>query len=132
MGHFSKEGFEHFKSILHPDLRANADHYFDNGMYRFPVYHGCGLRNRNGTNKLIDYKRGYQCLFPADKKYWKPYSEISKDKIRQDINYTRYMSTLGLNYYAKTKGQLWYDWDEQCYKPKSAWFKGNNPGNCPL
>ena len=57
MGHFFKEGFDHFKSILHPNLRANADHYYDNGMYHFPAYHGCGLRNRNGTNKLIDYKR---------------------------------------------------------------------------
>ena len=53
---FSKETFEHFSSIIHPNLRANADHYLDCGIYKFPAYHGCGLQNRNGTNKLIDYK----------------------------------------------------------------------------
>ena len=132
MGYFSREAFEHFKGILHPNLRANAEHYYDNGFYRFPAYHGCGLRNRNRTNKLIDYKRGGQCFFPSDKKYWKPYFKISKDKTRQKIKYTRYMSGLSLNYYAKTKGHLWYDWDEQYYKPKSAWFKGKDPGNCLL
>ena len=129
---FTKETFEHFSSIIHPNLRANADDYLDCGIYKFPAYHGRGLRNRNGTNKLIDYKREYQCLFPADKKYCKPYNEISKDKIRQNINYTRYMSNYGINYFAKTKGHLWYDWDEQQYKPKSAWFNGNDVGNCPL
>ena len=52
--------YEHFKGILHPNLKANADHYYDNGFYVFPIYHGCGHRNRNGTNKRIDYKRGEQ------------------------------------------------------------------------
>ena len=129
---FTTEMFEHFKAIIHPNLRVNADHYLDMGWYKFPAFHGCGHRNRNGTNKLIDYKRGQQCLFPTDKQYWKPYKDISKDKLRKDINYTRYMSNYGLNYFAKTKGHLWYDWNEHRYKPKSDWYNGKDVGNCPL
>ena len=53
---FSKEGFEHFKNIFHPNLVANKNHYLKNGLYIFPPYHGCGLRNKNGTNKEIDCK----------------------------------------------------------------------------
>ena len=53
---FTHKSYERFKGIFHPHLRANADHYFDNGYYNFPVFHGCGLRNRNGTNKRMDYK----------------------------------------------------------------------------
>ena len=42
------------------------------------------------------------------------------------------MSNLGMNYLAKTKGSLWYDWDEQKYKPKSDWYNGKEPGKCPV
>ena len=42
------------------------------------------------------------------------------------------MSNYGINYFAKTKGHLWYDWDEQQYKPISAWFNGKDVGNCPF
>ena len=106
---FTIEGFEHFKNIFHPNLIANKDHYLKNGIYRFPPYHGCGLRNRNGTNKLIDYKRGYQCLFPTEKRYWKPYKTINKKTYSKKVKFTGYMSNLGINYYAKTKKRMWYD-----------------------
>ena len=42
------------------------------------------------------------------------------------------MSNLGLNFFAKTKGDLWYDWFENKFKPKSEWFKGRDPGKCPV
>ena len=100
---FLKETFEHFKNIIHPNIRENADHYLNNGYYCFPAYHGCGLKNRNGTNKSIDYKHGYQYLFPTEKRYWKPYAKISKKKISRNVKFTIYMSNLGINYYAKTK-----------------------------
>ena len=124
---FSKETFEHFKNIIHPNIRENADHYLNFGFYHFRPYHGCGLRNRNGTNKAIDYKRVYRCLFPTEKRYWKPYAKISKNKIRRGVKFTRYMINLGINYYAKTKKQMWYDWDEKCYKPRSSWYKNKDP-----
>ena len=124
---FTIEGFEHFKSIFHPNLIANKDHYLKGGMYRFPPYHGCGLKNRNGTNKLIDYKRGQQCLFPTEKRYWKPYKTINKKTYSRKVKFTRYMSNLGINAYAKTKKRMWYDWDKKCYIPREQWFKNKDP-----
>ena len=29
-------------------------------------YHGCSRVNRNGTNKLIDYRRGERCICPTN------------------------------------------------------------------
>ena len=83
---FSLEGFEYFKNIIHPNIFANKNHYL--------------IRNKNGTNKKIDYKRGYQCFFPTDKRYWKRYKNINK-KLRMRN---------GINAFAKTKQRLWYDW----------------------
>ena len=37
-----------------------------------------GKKNRNGTNKEIDYKRGEYCFFPTEKKYWKKKKEYNK------------------------------------------------------
>ena len=33
------------------------------------------------------------------------------------------MSNIGLNSLAKSRGELWYDWVDNNYKPKSEWFK---------
>ena len=77
---FTIRSFEHFKNIFHPNIIANKEHYLKDRIYRFPPYHGCDLRNRNGTNKLIDYKRDYQCLFPTEKRYWKLYNKICKKR----------------------------------------------------
>ena len=127
----SHKCYEHFKGILHPNLKANADHYYENGFYVFPIYYGCGRRNRNCTNKGIDYKRGEQCLFPTHK-HWIPFKELTKKDLRQKIYYMRYMSNLGISYLAKTKQSLWYDWDEKKYKPKSDWYNVKDPGKCPV
>ena len=35
------------------------------------MYHGCSFRNRNGTRKLIDYKRGQNCVLATDECCWK-------------------------------------------------------------
>ena len=29
------------------------------------LYHGCQLKNRNGTRRKIDYRRGLNCLAPT-------------------------------------------------------------------
>ena len=60
---FSRERFKHFNNIIHLNIRANADHYLNNGWYRFPPFHGCRLRNRNGTNKLIDINEVTNAFF---------------------------------------------------------------------
>ena len=31
-------------------------------MIKLPAFHGCGLKNRNGTKKLVDYRNGNQCI----------------------------------------------------------------------
>ena len=35
-------------------------------------YHGCHRKNRNGTHKEIDYKRGKICLFPTNSRCCRP------------------------------------------------------------
>ena len=124
---FTIESFNHYKNIFHPNLLANKDHYLKDRLYHFPVYHGCGLRNKNGTNKIIDYKRGFQCLFPTDKRYWKPYHKVSKKTRHRHVKFTRYMSNLGMNCFAKTKGRMWYDWNKKCFVPRENWFKNKDP-----
>ena len=37
------------------------------------------------------------------------------------------MSNLGINFYAKTKKRMWYDYSKKCLRPRSEWYKNNNP-----
>ena len=58
-------------------------------------YHGCHKKNRNGTHKEIDNKRGKRCLFltnslscrPAKMKYleWKPYHTRQGAKLHKRV-----------------------------------------------
>ena len=86
-------------------------------------------KNKNGTNKEIDYKRGEYCFFPTEKRYWKPYAKISNKtkRLNRNVKFTRYMSVLGTNFYAKTKERMWYDYNKNCFKPRSEWFKNKDP-----
>ena len=57
---------------LHPNLVNNIQSYKqEDGCYLFPKYRGCDYRNRNGTRKSIDYKRGQQYLMPTNNPYWR-------------------------------------------------------------
>ena len=38
------------KDLIHPNITFNIDYYENESYYTLPVYHGCGLRNRNGFN----------------------------------------------------------------------------------
>ena len=124
MGCFSLETYRKFENIIHPNVKANIDHYRDGDRIFLPVYHGCGEKNRNGTRKKIDYKRGEQCLFGTNKHFWKPFKEITRKHLQTKIYFTRCISNLGLNDFAKCKGNYWYDWNEKKYRPKSDWFNG--------
>ena len=66
---FTTESYEHFKNIMHPNLRDNINDYRDNGFYDLPIYHGCNYKNGNGTRKRIDYKRGQICVLPTNKHF---------------------------------------------------------------
>ena len=39
------------KYLIHPNITDNIDYYKKGNHYILPVYHSCGLRNRNGLNK---------------------------------------------------------------------------------
>ena len=51
------------KDYFHPNIITFIDHYTDDkGLVNLPPFHGCGLKNRNGTKKLVDYRNCNQCL----------------------------------------------------------------------
>ena len=51
------------KDYFHPNVVTFIEHYTDDkGLVELPPFHGCDLRNRNGTKKLIDYWHGNQCI----------------------------------------------------------------------
>ena len=58
-------------------------------------------KTKEVDNKEIDYKRGGQCLFPTAKRYWK--KNIAGRLIPRKLHYTRYMSNINMNSFAKNK-----------------------------
>ena len=62
--------YSKFKDYIHPNIKHTNNHY-KKGYYILPTYHGCGLRNRNGVRKRVDYKRGFQCILPTQKPFWR-------------------------------------------------------------
>ena len=122
----STDTYEQFKNIMHPNLRRNIKHYQNGDFYEIPLYHGCKHVNRNGTRKRIDYKRGELCVLPTNRYFWKPYEDVKFKHLPSKIYLTRYMSNIRPNSLAKSKGNLWYDWFDKRFKPKSEWFKRND------
>ena len=81
--------YEQVKDYLHPHLNSFINHYMNGDIIELPPYHGCNHLNRNGTRKCIDYSRGYQCIIPTYKRYWKE----TKDKYKKcGFYWTRYMT----------------------------------------
>ena len=63
MAVFYKEYFDKMKDYFRPNIATFIDHYTDdNGFVELSPFHGWGLKNRNGTKKLVDYRNGNQCL----------------------------------------------------------------------
>ena len=59
---FSEEIYQKFKNIMYPKLRANIHKFEKDAYYTLPTWHGCGKkRNRNGTNKKVNYRIGDMC-----------------------------------------------------------------------
>ena len=44
-----------------------------------PEHHGCGLRNKYGFNKRVDYKRGEQSVLPTNKPIGEEQIQIKKN-----------------------------------------------------
>ena len=74
--------------ILHPNIITNLDSYKQmDGCYLLLQFHRCGYKNRNGTRKKTDYKRGNQCLIPTNNPNWRKTKDKYKDKVK--IYFTR-------------------------------------------
>ena len=69
-----------FIDLIDPNLMWSIDRYKKDSSYVFLTYHGCNYKNRNGTRKRIDYKRGEQCMRPTDIPYWRKTKEKYKNK----------------------------------------------------
>ena len=123
---FSEETYERMKSIIHPKLRKNIDNFKIDGCYVFPHYHNCGKRNRNGTNKKINYRIGEICKSPTYKLNWKSMYDIKWANIKHKIYLTRYGTNYGMNNFAKCKGGQWFDWDKKQYFNRKHWIEAEN------
>ena len=108
------------KDLIYPNITDNIDCYRKGSLYILPEYHGCGLRNRNCLKKRIDYRRGYQCVLPSSKPYWRRTKE--KYKLQRVYN-TRYQSQYNIRYLALVKGYYYYNHKTKEYKHHNWWHK---------
>ena len=119
----SESTYKKFESIIHPKLKANIHKFKKDGYYFFPSYHGCRKRNRNGTNKKVNYRIGEMCEEATYNLNWKSWDEINWNSLPHKFYLTRFMTNLGLNALAKNKGNKWYNWNKKEYIDKSEYFK---------
>ena len=120
---FSEDTYKRIKSIIHPKIRKNIDNFKIDGYYVFPHFHNCGKRNRNGTNKKINYRIGKMCKSATYKLNWTCMYDISWDSVPHKIYLTRYMSTIGMNNFALNQDRKWFDWDKKQYFDRSLWYR---------
>ena len=111
--------YRKFKDLIHPIITTNIDYYKRRNYYLFSTYHGCGLRNRSGIKKRVDYKRGYQCVLPSSYPYWRR----TKEKYTQTkIHNTRYQTHYNIRALAMVKGHYYYNQKFKEYK-HNWWHK---------
>ena len=101
------EYYEQIKDFLHPQVSSLIDHFRNGNIIELPPYHGYNHWNRNGIRKYIDYSRGYQCILPTQKRYWKK----TKDKYKErGVCWTRYMIQYSIRHLFKNKGNLVFNY----------------------
>ena len=82
---FSIDNIKHY---LHPELVRNLYGYTETSeTYIIKKYHGCTKRNKNGTQKIIDYARGDKCSLATSNPYWR--KAKNKYKYKGKIYLTR-------------------------------------------
>ena len=96
--------YQKVKDLIHPNITDNIDYY--RNLYILLAYDGCGLRNRNGFHKRIDYSRGHQCVLQTSKPDWRRTKE--KNKI-QRVHSTGYQMQYNNQYLARVKGNYYYN-----------------------
>ena len=102
MAVFYIEYFDYMKDYFHPDVATFIDHYTDdNELVQLPAFHGCGLENRNGTKKLVNYSNGDRCICGV-------WSDGNSKIEYGTFPMTRYMTQGRFRYIYKNKGNcLW-------------------------
>ena len=93
---------------------------FRRNIYILPEFHGWFLKNSNGFRKRIDYSRGYQCILPRAKPYWRN----TKDKYKlQRVYNTRYQTQYNIPYLAEVKGYYYFNHRTKEYMYHNWWHK---------
>ena len=57
MGLVTNERYEQMRDYVHPKMHSFTEHYRCGHRIDLPPYHGCNATNKNGTRKLIRYRR---------------------------------------------------------------------------
>ena len=96
----SREYYEKMHDYFHPGFHDFIRTRFgsDDELIFVPSHHGCGLKNKSGVNKLIDYRNGERCYSPA----WTNGKEFNSDC--HSFPLTRYLSYYGNGTFFKNKG----------------------------
>ena len=104
MTFFSREYYETMKDYFHPNVHNFIDRYTDDeGLILLLPFHGCNLKNRNGSRKLIDYRNDKQCLFLL----WSD----DKSKLKAALfPFKRYMTFGKDRYLFKNKGNCIFNY----------------------
>ena len=99
MALFFYEYYEAMKDYFHPNVHSFIHRYTDDeGLVSLLSFHGCELKNRNGSRKLIHYRNGKQCLCPV----WSDDNSKLKGSL---FPITRYMTQGKERYLFKNKGK---------------------------
>ena len=118
MAVFNLEHYNKIKDLIHPYIDACIEHYRHAKLVILPLYHGCDKVNRNGTRKLIDYKKGGQCLVPTSKPYWSK----TKDKYKvKKVYFTKYQTRYSIRHLPKVKDNYYCNYKLQKYVQKNDW-----------
>ena len=109
MAVFNREYFDKMKDYFHPNIVTFIDHYTDDKwVVELPAFHGCGLKNRNGNKKLVDYRNSNQCLCGV----WS--DENSKIEY-STFPMTRYMTQGRFRYIYKNRGNCLWNYKTKKY-----------------
>ena len=92
----------------------------------FRTIMGVKKKNRNGTRKKVNYRKGNFCISGTDWLYWKDVKDINIDKLPYKIYLTRYGgSNYGINRLITIKNpDQWFDWDQKNFFHKRNWSIG--------
>ena len=111
------ETFNNIKDYLHPNLNkiVKEGKLKDDKLIILPPYHGCNYKNKNGTRKSIDYGRGYRCITPSRRRYWK--NNIKEKYLRKEYPRTRYRLNSEYKNLFKNKDNYVYNYKLEKYIP---------------